>query len=608
MDINKRLYKILSQYFKDNIELSFVEKNNVIIITKEDKVYQFDDEFNKTYTPITYTCNQSIVNSLIDKSIVEELCDKKVIDIKNGLRHNIARTRDGKVYVWGFCLGAFLGNGSRDKEVFKPKLTEYLNGLNIIDVSCGAHYTLVLTSEGDIYGWGFNGCGQTPDRNIAICHPIPYKMNELISAKFKAISCGALHSLALTEDGRVFGCGFNIFGPLVQNLSNCCQLKPIETDNILIEKISCGQRNSLLLSNEGHIYGFGEFYDVIIDLDFSKPLLNCSEKFCEIASKWNKKYFAALSTNGLFYVFYEYDLNGQKIFQLKDTNYKSFDEIFIKYSQITYRPIEGMIIEFEDSFFRNKFYEKRYEELEKLGEGSYGKVFKVYDKIIGEDFTLAIKKINFKNENENEILKELEIYALISKIKHKNIVNYYEFWIEKNLINESPTIYIQMDLCQKTLNEFIQTLNELKLDENDGLSLWRHYISSKTLIEILEGVNYLHKQNPQIIHRDLWPDNILLEMEGNNRIVLKIADFGLVTIHKYAEQLHERDVGHVRYMSPEVANGEVYDTKADIYSVGMIAKDLFNIYQFERYFSIASIKTISIIIYLLRYLSNILQY
>jgi serine/threonine protein kinase len=89
----------------------------------------------------------------------------------------------------------------------------------------------------------------------------------------------------------------------------------------------------------------------------------------------------------------------------------------------------------------------------------------------------------------------------------------------------------------------------------------------------VEGINYLHKQNPQIIHRDLKPSNILLKKEDKNAYV-KIADFGLIAIHEYAEQTHTKDLGSLRYMAPEIMQSRKYDTKADIYSLGIILQQL----------------------------------
>jgi serine/threonine protein kinase len=74
----------------------------------------------------------------------------------------------------------------------------------------------------------------------------------------------------------------------------------------------------------------------------------------------------------------------------------------------------------------------------------------------------------------------------------------------------------------------------MNYEEINSLSYLKYFTSSVIFLQILERVNYLHKQNPQIIHRDLCPDNILLKLETNDEIVVKIADFGLVTLQKCA--------------------------------------------------------------------------
>ncbi len=251
-----------------------------------------------------------------------------------------------------------------------------------------------------------------------------------------------------------------------------------------------------------------------------------------------------------------------------------------------------MNIEFEDSFIAGNFYEGRYEENEKLGEGSYGEVFKVNNKYPISQVTnyfYAIKKIKFKNEKVEEILKEFEIYSLISKISHKNIMTYVKFWIEDNFKQNFSILYILMDFCEQSLDEFLTKMEKIEFEETEFSSHLKYYISSAILNEILEGVNYLHKQNPPIIHRDLCPDNILMKVEAHGPVVVKIADFGLVTIHKYAEQLHKPDVGHIRYIAPEVGDGGNYNTKADIFSIGMITRDLFDFYS-DRFESFDQLK------------------
>ncbi len=100
-----------------------------------------------------------------------------------------------------------------------------------------------------------------------------------------------------------------------------------------------------------------------------------------------------------------------------------------------------------------------------------------------------------------------------------------------------------------------------------------YYIFCTLFIELLECVNYLHKQN--IIHRDLKPINILITKGGNGRFV-KLCDFGLAVIHEFDDQSHTEGAGTEKYMAPEIKNGTHYDIKADIYSLGIVLKETFN--------------------------------
>jgi RCC1 and BTB domain-containing protein len=260
MDITKRLCRILSESFKNSIRLSFIGYRNIVIVTKDDRVYQFDEDFKENYCPVEYCKQESEPKTLIDESIVEELCGKCVVDIKNGVNHNIAHTSDEKIYVWGNCDFGIIGSGTTDLPKHKPVMNEYLKDLNIIDMSCGYFHTLVLTSSGDIYGWNSNEYGETGNGNFCEYQTIPFKMNGLISEKFKSISCGAMHSMALTEDGRVFSCGSNEFGQLGdESYTNSNKLIPMKIENIIVEKISAGANISIILSNEGNVYIYGYF-------------------------------------------------------------------------------------------------------------------------------------------------------------------------------------------------------------------------------------------------------------------------------------------------------------------------------------------------------------
>jgi serine/threonine-protein kinase len=135
-----------------------------------------------------------------------------------------------------------------------------------------------------------------------------------------------------------------------------------------------------------------------------------------------------------------------------------------------------------------------------------------------------------------------------------------------------------MELCDKTLDDVIKEFDkESHLKTNGTLTTAGYCIASNIFLQILEGVNHLHKQNPPLIHRDLKPANILLKKSDSKGICVKIADFGLMAIHKLLEKSHTIDKGTPKYTAPEVINSRNYNTKADIYSLGVIFRNLFDL-------------------------------
>jgi serine/threonine protein kinase len=141
--------------------------------------------------------------------------------------------------------------------------------------------------------------------------------------------------------------------------------------------------------------------------------------------------------------------------------------------------------------------------------------------------------------------------------------------------NESVcTLFIGMYLCDKTLKQIIEEIRREFISKTDRiLTPIGYYITSQLFIEILESVQYLHIYN--IIHRDLNPYNIILKIPENFESFIKIIDFGLIAIHEFADQKHSSDKGNIRYIAPEVFEGRIYDTKADIYSLGILLSELF---------------------------------
>jgi hypothetical protein len=549
-------------------------KDKIFIINKSDVFYQIDI-YNENISKFI----ENNENSIIESMIVKDLCNKNIIDLSYGLHHYIARTIDNKIYCWGNNYWAQLGNGRKDENRVQennPELNELLSDLNITVIKCGANYSLALTQSGEVYAWGSNysgqiGCGDNDIKSM------PRKLKALNDIKIKMISCGYNHSMALTENGCVYSWGCNEYGQLgIANTINSNTPKQIQMKDIIIDRITCGRAHSLLLTNNGVIYAFesnsfGQIGNVMKRYIETPIKLNHEKKFIDIASHWNAHIPIAQSLDNKYYIWGYY--KEQNILIPTETKLKSFNEILVHYSGYCLEMSEKFI-EFNDLFFNNGHYERVFDEIEKIGEGSYGTVFKVNFK--GDTKNWAIKKLSLKKGFKADILREMNRFSVVFRLVSQYVVQHYFSWLENNRTDGMITLYIGMDLCDKTLQELMDEINiDSNIKDNENSTQIGYYIASQLFIEILECVQYLHKN--QIIHRDLNPYNIMIQMNGQNNRLIKICDFGLIAIHKFAQQSHTQDRGHISYAAPEVLIGRKYDTKADIYSLGIVLINLFNI-------------------------------
>ena len=187
----------------------------------------------------------------------------------------------------------------------------------------------------------------------------------------------------------------------------------------------------------------------------------------------------------------------------------------------------------------------------KLGEGSYGAVFRVKNKDTG--IYRAMKKFFIQNKQdkskEKELLNEIE---MLKKLDHPNIVKVFESY------NTKEGYYIITEYC-KGGELFDKIMSEAPFEESAAA-----YI----MYQILSSVFYCHNLN--IIHRDLKPENILIENEEKETgyLNIKIIDFG--TAKLFDKNKTEKSViGSAYYIAPEVLN-EKYNEKCDVWSCGVI--------------------------------------
>ena len=198
----------------------------------------------------------------------------------------------------------------------------------------------------------------------------------------------------------------------------------------------------------------------------------------------------------------------------------------------------------------------KYEDLGKLGSGSFGNVYKAKNKLTGK--YVAIKEIIKSKYNSSEYLSEAEI---MEKLKSENSVNLIETFETKYFY------YIIMELCIFNLDEYMKIRNEP--------------LSIEEIKEILYQLNNILKtmKEKNIIHTDLKPSNILISLEKINKIQIKLSDFGSSNNLKDQSTLSKN--GTPFTMAPEVLEKGKFSDKSDIWSLGIIIYYLlFNEYPF----------------------------
>ncbi|XP_058824287.1 membrane-associated tyrosine- and threonine-specific cdc2-inhibitory kinase [Topomyia yanbarensis] len=197
---------------------------------------------------------------------------------------------------------------------------------------------------------------------------------------------------------------------------------------------------------------------------------------------------------------------------------------------------------------RESYYEQCFEQIIKVGEGSFGEVFKVKSKLDGCFYAVKKSKEYFRGENyRHERLEEVRRYEQFSE--HENCVKLYQAW------EQEDRLYMQMELCKGSLEDYAREQRFIPEDK-----IW------SILLDLLLGLKSLHDRN--LIHLDIKLDNILITDDG----VCKLADFGLVFDLTNRNSNHATE-GDSRYIAPELMEGR-YTKAVDIFSLGIAILEL----------------------------------
>ena len=196
---------------------------------------------------------------------------------------------------------------------------------------------------------------------------------------------------------------------------------------------------------------------------------------------------------------------------------------------------------------------ERYMKLEKIGEGTYGVVYKAKDRVTGE--ILALKKIRLEAEDEGIPSTAIREISLLKELQHENIVRLCD------VVHTEKKLTLVFEYLDQDLKKYLDVCDG-GLDQSTVCSF---------LCQLIKGVAFCHHH--RVLHRDLKPQNLLINREGE----LKLADFGLARAFGIPVRSYTHEVVTLWYRAPDVLMGSRrYSTPVDMWSIGCIFAEMSN--------------------------------
>ncbi|CAL5213729.1 unnamed protein product [Lathyrus oleraceus] len=198
---------------------------------------------------------------------------------------------------------------------------------------------------------------------------------------------------------------------------------------------------------------------------------------------------------------------------------------------------------------------EQYEKVEKIGEGTYGVVYKARDRVTNE--TIALKKIRLEQEDEGVPSTAIREISLLKEMQHRNIVRL------QDVVHSEKRLYLVFEYLDLDLKKHMDSSPEFSKDQRQVKMF---------LYQILCGIAYCHSH--RVLHRDLKPQNLLIDRSSN---ALKLADFGLARAFGIPVRTFTHEVVTLWYRAPEILLGSRhYSTPVDVWSVGCIFAEMIN--------------------------------
>ncbi|XP_052805726.1 cyclin-dependent kinase 2-like [Mya arenaria] len=195
---------------------------------------------------------------------------------------------------------------------------------------------------------------------------------------------------------------------------------------------------------------------------------------------------------------------------------------------------------------------ENFQKIEKIGEGTYGVVYKAVDRNTGQ--LVALKKIRLDADSEGVPSTAIREISLLKELDHVNIVRLLD------VVHSEKKLYLVFEFLQMDLKKLMDSCPPSGLGEN----LVRSY-----LYQLLLGISYCHAH--RVLHRDIKPQNLLIDKQGN----IKLADFGLARAFGVPVRTYTHEVVTLWYRAPEILLGsKFYSTPVDVWSLGCIFAEM----------------------------------
>ncbi|GFY75775.1 RCC1 and BTB domain-containing protein 1 [Trichonephila inaurata madagascariensis] len=339
------IFSILEPDFISNIKIACVfgsSGNEALIVNKDDDVYALGSN-----------CSGCLglgdSHGSLEPRKVEALCKKGIESFAYGSGpHVLAITADGELFSWGHNGYCQLGNGGTNQGLSPGLISSNVLGRKVIEVACGSHHSIALTSDGEVYSWGQNNCGQV-GLGTTTNQPTPRKVTAGIgSRRCISIACGQTSSMAVLDNGEVYGWGYNGNGQLGIG-GNANQANPYRVSNlqgVVIQKIVCGYAHTMALTDEGVLYAWGaNSYGQLGTGNKTNqvlPVRIATEigRVVEIAASHYNHISAALTQTSKVFMWGQ--CRGQAVTSAAETPFHSLHDVFACFASpaVTWKPME----------------------------------------------------------------------------------------------------------------------------------------------------------------------------------------------------------------------------------------------------------------------------